>query len=46
MRILLGREGVDPKKPDNDGRTPLRLVIKNRVERVVVLLQSRKAATI
>ena len=55
VKILLGREEVNPDKPDNNGGTPLLIaterltsfwpINKNGIERVVALLQSRKAVT-
>ena len=45
MKILLGREDVNPDKPDNEGRTPLSRAALYRHERVVALLQSRKAVS-
>ena len=35
MKILLGREEVDPGRPDNDGQTPLSTAAMNGHYRVV-----------
>ena len=43
MKILFGREEVDPDKPDNGGQTPLSHATERGHEMVVALLQSRKA---
>ena len=32
MKILLGQEGVDPDRPDNNGRTPLSHAAKSACE--------------
>jgi len=43
VKILLEREEVLPDKPDNNGQTPLWYAAQDGHERVVALLQSRKA---
>jgi len=42
VKILLGLEGVNPDKPDNDGRTPLSFAAENGREEVVKLLLGRE----
>ena len=44
-KILLEREEVNPEKPDNRGRTPLFFAARYGYNRVVALLQPRKAFT-
>ena len=39
VRILLGRDDVDPNKPDNKGRTPLTYAAENDYPGVIALLQ-------
>ena len=41
MKILLGRDGVDPDKPDKGGRTPLWLAARDGREGVVDILLGR-----
>ena len=45
MKILLGREEVNPDKPDMRGLTPLSHAARRGHERMVALLESRKAVT-
>ena len=42
VKLLLGREEVNPDKPDNYGRTPLSFAVKNGREGVVKLLLGRE----
>ena len=42
MKILLGREEVNPDKPDNKGRTPLSFAAKWGREGVVKILLGRE----
>ena len=42
VKILLGREDVNPDNPDNDGRTPLSFAAEYRHEEVVKILLARE----
>ena len=42
VKTLLGREGINPDKPDNDGRTPLLKAAWNGHEGVVKMLLGRE----
>ena len=45
MKILVGREEVNPNKPDRDGQTPLMLAELWDQQELIALLQSHEAVT-
>jgi len=45
VKLPLGREGINPNRPENYGKTPLLWAVKDRHEGMEELFEARKSGT-